>query len=135
MDISKIWKKLNIFNHTTKLSQNSSNDDKELIGSLTFNVYSDNKVKIECALPDLEKLNDDKILDYSEYYANLLFHVNEGKFINDIILILNNDKTSDQELLFNKNILSFWAFFHKESLIDQNNENEPVISPINVFRK
>jgi hypothetical protein len=135
MDISKIWKKLNIFNHTTKLSQNLSNEDKDLIGSLTFNVYSDNKVKIECGLPDLEKLDSNKIIEYAENYANLLFHINDGKFVNDIILILNNKKISEQELLFNQNILSFWAFFHKENLTDQNNENEPVISPINVFRK
>lgn len=135
MDISKIWKKLNIFNHTTKLSQNFSNEDKELIGSLTFNVYSDNKVKIECGLPDLEKLDSNKIIEYAENYGNLLFHINDGRFINDIILILNNEKISEQELLFNQNILSFWAFFHKENLTDQNNENEPVISPINVFRK
>jgi len=68
----------------------------------------------------------------------LLFHVSEGRLVTDIYKILDNENLSGKDALFNKNILSFWAFFHQENLDNINNldpENEPVISPINVFRK
>jgi hypothetical protein len=138
MDISKIWNKLNLLNHTTKLSQNSSTKDPPLIGSLTFELYEDNKIKIQCGLPDTSKLDEEMMVEYSENYASLLFHVSEGRLVTDIYKILDNENLSGKDALFNKNILSFWAFFHQENLDNINNldpENEPVISPINVFRK
>jgi hypothetical protein len=138
MDISKIWNKLNLLNHTTKLSQNSSTKDPSLIGSLTFELYEDNKIKIQCGLPDTSKLNEEMMIEYAEKYANLLFHMSEGNLTTDIYKILDSENISGKDALFNKNILSFWAFFHQENLDKINGldiENEPVISPINVFRK
>jgi hypothetical protein len=105
---------------------------------LTFELYEDNKIKIQCGLPDTSKLDEEMMVEYSENYASLLFHVSEGRLVTDIYKILDNENLSGKDALFNKNILSFWAFFHQENLDNINNldpENEPVISPINVFRK
>lgn len=131
-----------IKNYLKKLFRTNKNEtklnNKNKIGSLSFDLFADETVNIKCFLSEFENMSEDEVVEYAESYALLLHNTLAGLYTQSIIDILNKniDQNNHKDVLFLNNLFSFWAMFHVEKRdLDKNSINEPLVKPSNFFKK
>jgi hypothetical protein len=127
-----------IKNYLKKLSKKEDTKLDASVGSVCFDIFSDEKVNIKCFFPYLEDVSEDSIIEYAEHYALMLHNISSGLYTESIINILNTniDKNNYKDVLFLNNLFSFWAILHAEKKeLDKKSQKEPLIRPTDFFKK
>lgn len=138
-------KKFNIYQVIKSLFKKSA-DNKDhkhpqidnLTGSIIFDIIDNKDISIKCYFPEIDKLDDEHILEYAESYGRLLSNITDGIYAQKIadILISNSSKEDPKMLLFVNNIIAFWSSFHIENnRIAIKNSNQPLVRPSRVFKR
>ena len=109
-------KKLPGFDHMGSLETIAPND---IMGSITFSILKTGNLHINC------EWQEGMI---PQAYGELLYQINEGELTNEIVAILmSHVRDSPQDLEIVSEIVEYWR------IMKEHMENQPVISPSNVF--
>jgi hypothetical protein len=128
----------NLFKKSSDKEDNNNPENTDLTGSIVFDIIDNKDISIKCYFPDIEKLDDENILDYAESYGRLLSNITDGIYAQKIadILISNSSKDDPKMVLFVNNIIAFWSSFHIENnKIAIKNSNQPLVRPSRVFKR
>ncbi len=127
-----------MFKKSSDKEDNNNPENTDLTGSIVFDIIDNKDISIKCYFPDIEKLDDENILDYAESYGRLLSNITDGIYAQKIadILISNSSKDDPKMVLFVNNIIAFWSSFHIENnKIAIKNSNQPLVRPSRVFKR
>jgi hypothetical protein len=127
-----------LFKKSSDKEDNNNPENTDLTGSIVFDIIDNKDISIKCYFPDIEKLDDENILDYAESYGRLLSNITDGIYAQKIadILISNSSKDDPKMVLFVNNIIAFWSSFHIENnKIAIKNSNQPLVRPSRVFKR
>jgi hypothetical protein len=105
------------------------------LASLTVEVNTDGSMNILCDWPTFNDNNSNKIREIAYYYALTIHALNHGILEKDIIeTLVNYDKSNIFDGLFAQNTLIELLNIEKTSASRSSNQNNPVVSPLEVFK-
>lgn len=139
--ISKIYKKLLTLFNNKSVKQPKNIVDFINESSVLFSLYNNCDIVTLVNVPDTSNCEIDELTLKAENYANFIVHITNGLIYDQIINLLNNKiKTSENinNKLFLENVLYFIPLLEKDlenKLLYNLKTNDPMISPLNVFRK
>lgn len=111
-------------------------DNVKHLGKISFILYNDNNVNIECILPNIENIHD--ISNLAENYANLLSLITFGELNDSLYEHIKQLPNNDNEILFINNVLSFWSILYKQkqqaNMTNIKHKYIPLIRPSQVFK-
>jgi len=101
----------------------SKNANKNVHASITFSILDDGNVYINCQW-DKHDNKDSMAMIYGE----LLYKINSGDFIEDIInILIQQSEEHEEHTEIIMEILNYWK------MIKEHTENQPLIKPSDVF--
>ena len=105
------------------------------LASLTIEVNNDGTMNILCDWPDFDEDNVESLKNISQYYALAIHALCNGYLQEDIIQTLKSyDKDNVFNALFAHNTLVEIANTEKLSNWKKDDNDRPIISPLEVFR-
>lgn len=103
------------------------------LASLSIEVNNDGSLNILCDWPEFDSNNSGKIKEVAYFYALAIHALNKGFLEKDIIdTLVNHNKSNVFNSLFAQNTLI--ELLNLEKSIKQNKTNQPIVSPLEVFK-
>lgn len=140
--LTELYKKLKtLFNRLSLKSKNNKKyelSEKDIKGSLIFNLHKDSNVDILCYIPDTKDMDNDKLTQEAENFGNFISSITDGAVSDTIVKLLDKtkkDTKNPHEQLFIENILFFWAMTHvnRKAEKEKRLSSKPMIKPTAVF--
>lgn len=118
-----------------KNKEDTKNTNSKRISSITFEVNTEGNIGILCEWPEFNSQNSDLVKDVAQYYAMMLYSINNGILEKEILKTLKNcNKSNPFNFLFYENVVMETMLIDKQRQLHHIN-NEPLISPIQVFKE